>query len=121
MSLLQQQKYAAAEPVLRECLEIRGKKQPDAWETFDTMSDLGVALLGQAKYEAAEKLLLEGCDGLRKRAAKIPAASRQPVLTEAMERLVDLYDNWGKKDEAERWRRELAGAKKTAPGIPAPQ
>ena len=33
-NLLQQQKWTEGEPVLRESLALREKKQPDAWNTF---------------------------------------------------------------------------------------
>jgi hypothetical protein len=35
-------------------------------------------------------------------------------LTEALGRLVQLYDAWGKKDEAAKWRKELEEAKPPA-------
>ncbi len=50
LETLQQKKWAAAEPILRECLTIREKLQPDAWQTFNTQSSFGGALLGQKKY-----------------------------------------------------------------------
>src|SRR5262249_26975109 len=50
LNLLKQQKYAEAEPLLRECLAIREQKQPDDWRTFNTKSMLGGSLLGQQKY-----------------------------------------------------------------------
>ena len=110
MNLLQQKKHANAEQVLRECLPIREKAEPDAWLTFNTRSMLGGALLGQQKYAEAEPLLLQGYDGLKQRQDKIPPAGHVR-LTEAMERLVRLYDAWGKKDQADRWRKELEAAR----------
>jgi tetratricopeptide (TPR) repeat protein len=50
LNLLKQQKYAEAEPLLRDCLAIREQKQPDDWTTFNTRSLLGGSLLGQKKY-----------------------------------------------------------------------
>ena len=58
--------------MLRECLAIRVKKQPDAWSTFNTQSKLGGVLLGQKKYADAEPLLLQGYEGMKQREAKIP-------------------------------------------------
>ncbi len=37
-SLLQTIAFAEAEPLLRECLAIREKNDPDAWTTFNTQS-----------------------------------------------------------------------------------
>jgi tetratricopeptide (TPR) repeat protein len=105
--LLEQKKWAQAEPLLRECLAIRAKAQPDHWSTFNARSMLGGALLGQKKYANAEPLLLAGYQGMKKREAKIPPPAR-PRLREAAERLVQLYEATGKKDEAARWRKELS-------------
>jgi hypothetical protein len=49
--------FADAEPILRECLAIREKTQPDLWSTFNTQSVLGGALLGQKKYADSEPVL----------------------------------------------------------------
>ena len=35
---------------MRECLKIRGAKQPDDWSTFETRSLLGGSLVGQRSY-----------------------------------------------------------------------
>jgi serine/threonine protein kinase/tetratricopeptide (TPR) repeat protein len=109
-NLLHQKKFMEAEPLLRECLALREKKQPEEWSTFDTKSMLGGALLGQQKYAGAEPLLLQGYEGMKQREAKIPADGRGG-LSEALERLVQLYEAWGKKDEAAKWRKELEAMK----------
>src|SRR5262249_2180678 len=57
-NLLQQHRWTEAETVLRDGLAIRENKEPDAWTTFNTLSILGGALLGQKKYAEAEPLLL---------------------------------------------------------------
>jgi TolA-binding protein len=74
---------------------------------------LGEALLGQKKYADAEPLLLKGYQGMKQREAKIPPQGK-PRLREALERLVQLYEATGKKDEAARWRKELDEPKKTS-------
>ena len=45
---------------------------PDDWSRFNTMSQLGGALLGQGRYAEAEPLVIEGYEGMKARAAKIP-------------------------------------------------
>jgi hypothetical protein len=67
--------------------------------------------VGQKKYTDAAPLLLQGYEGLRKHADKIPPAVRQERLIMALERLVQLYDAWGQKDEANAWRKKLDEAK----------
>jgi serine/threonine protein kinase len=102
-NLLQQKKWTGAEAVLRECLAIRQKKQPDAWTTFHAQTMLGGALLGQKKFPAAEPLLLQGYEGMKQRATTIPPQDKF-TLTAAAQRLVRLYDATGKTDDAAKWR-----------------
>jgi hypothetical protein len=106
LALLQLKKGAEAEPLLRECLAIREKTQPDQWLTFNTQAMLGGALLEQKKYTDAEPLLLAGYAGMKKQEAQIPPQGKVR-LTEAALRLVQLYEATGKQEEAARWRKEL--------------
>jgi hypothetical protein len=64
-------------------------------------------------------LLVQGYEGLKQREPKIPPQGKVR-LTEALERLLQLYEVWGKKDAAARWRKELEAVKKSAkePGSP---
>ncbi|MBX9585540.1 MAG: tetratricopeptide repeat-containing protein, partial [Gemmataceae bacterium] len=98
---------AAAEPVLRECLELREKLDPKAWTTANTRSLLGDALLRQGKPAEAEPLLVAGYAGLLADRSNIPPPAANN-LPEAADRLVDLYVALGKPDEAKRWRAERA-------------
>jgi hypothetical protein len=47
---------------------------------------------------------------MRRCADKIPPQAKVR-LTEALERLVRLYDAWGKADEAAKWKKAIADAK----------
>ncbi len=107
LNLIEQKKFTDAEVVLREGLAIRERQAPDDWTTFSTRSLLGSALLGQKKYAEAERLLRNGHEGLSARAAKIPQPLRMVRLTQAIERLIQLYTALEKKDEAAKWRNEL--------------
>lgn len=106
LNLLRQQKFAEAEGVLNECVKLCDKRQPDNWETFNARSLLGEALLSQKKYADAEPLLVQGYEGMKQREAKIPLDGKVH-LTEALERLVQLYEAMGQKDKAADWRRKL--------------
>jgi tetratricopeptide (TPR) repeat protein len=103
--LLYTGKPADAEPVLRECLATRVKKEPDTWTTFHTKSLLGGSLLGQKKYADAEPLLLAGYEGMKKGFAD------KVELIEGLKRLVQLYSATGKKGKADMWRNELEQTK----------
>jgi tetratricopeptide (TPR) repeat protein len=106
LSLLKQRKYADAEPLLRKCLAIREQKQPDGWTTFNTRSLLGGSLLGQRKYADAEPLLLAGYEGMKQREGKM-APIHKVRLTDAVERLVQLYETWRKPEKTAVWRARL--------------
>src|SRR5262249_52433929 len=105
-NLLKRQKWGDAEASLRDCQAIREQKQPDDWTTFSTRSLLGEALSGQKKYADAEPLLISGEEGLKLRAAKIPAQAKVR-LTEALQGLIDLYTDWDKPDDAAKWQKAL--------------
>jgi serine/threonine protein kinase len=111
LNLTRQDNPAGAEPVLRECLAIRTQKQPDAWMAFHTRLQLGAALLAQKKYADAEPLLVQGYEGIKAREAKLPP-DRKARLAEALGLLVRLYDGWGKKEEAAKWKKEQEAMKK---------
>jgi hypothetical protein len=98
---------ADAEPVLRRCLTIREKTQPDAWTTFNAQSMLGGALLAQKKYGDAEPLLRSGYEGMKQREQTIPPPSAVR-LPEALNRLIEFYTATNKPDEVKKWRAERA-------------
>jgi tetratricopeptide (TPR) repeat protein len=107
--LLFEKKPADAELKLRDSLTIRQKIQPDDWSTFETRSILGEALMDQSKFADAEGMLISGYEGMKQHEASIPAADK-PRLVKALERIVKLYQGWGKADRAEQWRKTLEAA-----------
>src|SRR5262249_5360720 len=98
-------KYGDAEARLRSSLTIYQGKSPQGEMRFDTESLLGAALAGQKKFAEAEPLALSGHKGLE---GLNPPGSKN-LLKAAHDRVIALYDGWGKKEEAAKWR-----AKKTA-------
>jgi serine/threonine protein kinase len=119
LNLLRQQKWAEAEAVLREDVAIREKiKNPHTnLVAANARSMLGSSLVGQKKFAEAEPLLLQGYQGLKQmtNVAVFGWSARDvamPLVKQAIERLVQLYEGWGKTDETARWRRELQEFKK---------
>jgi eukaryotic-like serine/threonine-protein kinase len=114
LGLLERKQWAEAEPLLRECLTIREKTQPDAWTTFNTQSMLGGALLGQKKYADAEPLLFKGFEGMK---ARVKTIKPQGIvrIPEALDRLVELYTATKKPDEAKKYRELRAKYPEVAP------
>ena len=103
-------RLADSEGVLRRCLAVCEKMDPNAWTTFHTKSLLGAALLRQQKYADAELLLVQGYEGMKARLTEGSPGSKAQ-LRGALELLVQLYDTWSKKDKAAKWRNELEAMK----------
>ena len=103
---LQQKKYADAEALLREAQNNNEKSAADSWERYWSQSLLGASLAGQSQYIEAEPLLISGYQGMLQREAAIPLEDR-PVLPQAAERIVQLYEKWEKPEKAAEWRERL--------------
>ena len=107
--LLREGRHVEAEGILRECLSIRESEQPDAWTTANARSLVGGALSGQKRYADAEPLLIAGYEEMKRREASIPATSVFR-MREAGERIVALYEAWGKPEKASEWRERVGVA-----------
>ena len=126
LGLLEQKKWTEAEPLLRECLAIREKSEPDVWSTFNTKSLLGGALLGQKKYAEAEPLLLAGYEGMKQREKTIPeqAKSRLPRSPRSPHRTLHRDEQAGRSQEVAGRAGEVsekcpdAGGEKVTGGLP---
>jgi len=105
--LIRQKKFADAEPVFRDCVRVFEKGKPTGW-TAGSKRLLGESLVGQKKHVDAEPLLLAGYEGFK---ALEPTPDNRRITTESMEVLIRFYDDWGKKDKADVWRKALAEAK----------
>src|SRR5207247_1319639 len=86
--------YDEAEKLFQQALEGRraklGANHPD---TLISLKNLAGLYQARGRLDAAEPLFREAVAGARE--------------TKSLEQLVELYDAWGKKDEAAKWRKEL--------------
>ena len=105
--LEQRGKFSEAEPLLRENLAFEEKSQPGRTSVFVAQNALAKVLLAQKKYDEAETLWLKSYDGLERREKENSTASRADLLRKTVESLVELYESWGRSDEAARWREKL--------------
>jgi tetratricopeptide (TPR) repeat protein len=103
---LREHKYVEAESTLRDALKGYEKLMPQSWESYNCQSMLGGSLEGQKKYREAEPLLISGYGGVTERKATIPLEDRR-VLSDAGERIVQLYESWEKPEKAAAWRERL--------------
>jgi tetratricopeptide (TPR) repeat protein/predicted Ser/Thr protein kinase len=101
--LIQRSDAQSAEPLLRECLEIRRTGLPeDDRSIAETESLLGGCLTALGRYDEAEPLLLESYPRIRSAAEEPDKQARA-----ACQRIIELYDAWGKPDQAAEWRAQL--------------
>ena len=105
LAYLSQGKFAESEPVARAALEVEKKVQPDDWPRFRAASLLGASLSGEKKYSEAEPLLIEGYEGMLARKDRIDVPDYYH-LELARQWLVHLYQDWGKPDKAEKWKKK---------------
>ena len=102
-------KFAEAEPVLRECLELRRKAlPPEHWLIANAMSSLGESLAGQGRFAEAEPLLLDAYEQLEQKALTINYRARPDRLREGLDRIIALYESWGKPDKTAEYRALLS-------------
>jgi len=103
-ALMREGRFEEAADVLRGSLVTRQKTLPEGhWLIADTMIRLGSAVAGQGRFAEAESLLLEGC-ALMQQDRRVAADRKR----EAIERVIQLYQSWGKPDQAAEWRGRLA-------------
>jgi hypothetical protein len=85
-------------------LEIRQQQSPQEWTTFNTQSALGQTVLKQGRLTEAEPLLLAGYQGLETHRDQIPTSARDTRLSEALDRLIELYTLLEKPEEVAKFR-----------------
>jgi len=103
---LKQQKCADAEPLLREAVGTTEKTSPAAWNRYYFQGLLGASLAGQKRFAEAEPLLVSGREGMLQRQATVPADNLSRVV-QAGQRIVELYESWGKLEKAAEWRQKV--------------
>ena len=105
--LLRAGKLDAAEQQARAAEFLYQKILPDDWRLYSAQSLRGAILAKQGRYAEAETLLKAGYNGIKERESKISVMNRFR-LVQAVERALELYETWGKPDEAARWQAKLA-------------
>jgi serine/threonine protein kinase len=108
--LIRQKKFADAEPVFRDCLKVFESDKPSGWSA-GAKRFLGESLAGQKKFSDAEPLILAGYEGFK---ALDPTPDHKRIVLDSLEVLVRFYDEWGKKEKADEWRKVLAKTKSAA-------
>ncbi len=108
--------YEEAEVWRRKWLAVvKEKAGPESEAYAVALQGLGSNLLQQKKYADAEPMLVQGYEGMKK-LIKEPAPthhgfSTKDRLTEALERIVQLYDDWDKPEKGAEWRKKMKDQK----------
>jgi serine/threonine protein kinase len=98
--LTEQGKPAEGEPLLREAADLFRKHSPSKQDLIaETETWLGACLTARGRYEEAETFSLRSYNIL-KAAPAVPPRDKEA----AKQRIVKLYDAWGKPDKAAEWR-----------------
>ncbi len=105
--MLRHGRQKEAEPILVECVAILQKKQPESPTTIPRPIIARRRLLAQQKYAEAEPLLVQGYEGLKAREGQISPLYARYRIGEAGERVVRLYEAWGRAEKAAEWRTKL--------------
>ena len=91
--------FEAVEEIVAECLRIRRQPaQPSAWALAEIETIQGACLTAGGDYDGAEHLLLASLPELRKKHGENGRSTK-----ETRRRLAELYEAWGKPDEANKW------------------
>ncbi|GAB5533912.1 MAG: hypothetical protein Rubg2KO_01610 [Rubricoccaceae bacterium] len=91
---------AEAEASIREALAMQQAVLPPGHlDILSSQGNLGDVLREAERYAAAERLYLDAAEGL-----EVEMPEGHPDRQRARQRLVTLYEAWGRPDEAARWR-----------------
>jgi hypothetical protein len=99
---VQEGKFAQAEALEREALEASQETVPDDLERYRAEMLLGASLAGEKKFAESEPLLTEGYQGIEARKDRIAAPDQYQAQMDR-ERVVKMYEAWGKPEKAQQW------------------
>ncbi|MEY2479529.1 MAG: eukaryotic-like serine/threonine-protein kinase [Verrucomicrobiota bacterium] len=100
LTLTREGKATEGEPYLREAIALRKKILPSGdVKILPSLGGLGECLTAQKRYAEAEALLLDSFNEL-----KLKLGDQEKRTVEARQRLLKLYEAWGKPDRAAPYR-----------------
>jgi tetratricopeptide (TPR) repeat protein len=89
-----------AAPILRDAMEKLEKvRNKNEYTSLEAVGMLGECMTLLKRYEEAEQLLTESLQGFQ-----AIRGEKSPDMVEARQRLVKLYEAWGKQEQAARFR-----------------
>jgi Tetratricopeptide repeat len=109
--LTRQHRFNEALPFIQDALRIQEKADPENWKTAVSRSVMGEIYTGMRDFDRAVPLLLAAQKALMAKRNEILPFARESIVRDAVNRLVLLYETWGKPAEAEKWRKQQHGAR----------
>ncbi|MFO1486588.1 MAG: tetratricopeptide repeat protein [Verrucomicrobiaceae bacterium] len=100
--LYHEKRFPECETSAQEALALVIKRRPGGWEEYRACGMLGLALIMLKQFEEAETQLLKSYEGLLQQEATIPANERY-LTSVTVDRLIQLYTEWGKPDKQAEW------------------
>ena len=97
--------------LIQDALRIQEKADPENWKTAVSHSVMGEIYTGMRDFDRAVPLLLAAQKALMAKRNEILPFARESIMRDAVNRLVLLYETWGKPAEAEKWRKQQHGAR----------
>jgi tRNA A-37 threonylcarbamoyl transferase component Bud32 len=101
---LDENRVAEAQQILEQRLAISQQQHPNHWTVYIVQQQLGRVLLAQKKYDQAEAHLLAAHLGFQNRAGAMQPSLRENQLVATRRKLAELYEEWGRCEEAAHWR-----------------
>ena len=112
MAYAEDNQYSKAAKLLEPSLKMRLEKWPDQWNSFETESRYGEALLKLGQIEKSETHLLNGFKELDQKSESIFPYQRKKVLNQALSRLVELAKKSNDSESEEKWKSEIESLSK---------
>ena len=100
----------AEERFIEAAAQFRKTKPESDWEVGRLKSELGGLRTARGAYARAEPLLVEGFE-----AVTGDVRTNKAVIARARDRLVRLYEAWGRPADAARWRKAEPSALRSRP------
>jgi tRNA A-37 threonylcarbamoyl transferase component Bud32 len=106
---IRQKQYGAAEELLRQSVAVFDGQQSKSSERYDAHSLLGVCLTARQNFTEAEPLLVRSYHRLKESTAQ-PTVCHKRLVAAALDRVIALYEAWGRPEEAAAWMKERRGS-----------
>lgn len=114
-SLVRLEEWERAEEVLTEVAADFEAEFPDEYLSAQARGLLGAVFLARGRYPEAEPLLVDSAARLLEQQHEIPAARRDRLLSQSIDRVIKVYEALRRPDDARRWRERQLNEREVLP------